>query len=247
MKSLNLFLLFVVTTCVANAQQKITFLAPDAVQITADEYITQPKESPIIILFHQAGWSRGEYLEIAPKLNKLGYNCIAIDQRSGEKIKGINNQTFLDAKSKNKGTTFIDAEIDMNAAIDYVKKTYPKAAKTIVWGSSYSAALALKIAGERNDIDAVMAFAPGEYFKRFGKPEDYITQQAQHIQIPVFITSAKAEKENWWNIFEKIPSKNKHYFLPETDGQHGSRALWEKFPDNKAYWEAVTNFLKTIY
>lgn len=191
------------STLLGVAQKKITFLAPDSVQITADAYINLPEENPIIILFHQAGWSRGEYLEIAPKLNKLGFNCIAIDQRSGEKINDIDNQTFLDASSKNKGTTFIDAEADMNTAIDFVKKTYPKATKIIIWGSSYSAGLALKIAGERNDIQAVLAFAPGEYFKRFNKPEDYVTQKAQHIQIPVFITSAKAEKKNWWSIFEK--------------------------------------------
>lgn len=234
------------TICSLFSQQKITFLAPDSVQITADLYVTLPEDNSIIILFHQAGWSRGEYLEIAPKLNKLGYNCIAIDQRSGEKINDVDNQTYLDASSKNKSTTFIDAEIDMNSTIDFVKNKYPKAKKVIVWGSSYSAALALKIAGERKDIQGVLAFAPGEYFERFNKSKDYVTQQAKHIQIPVFITSAKAEKKNWWAIFEKIPSVNKYYFLPETSGQHGSRALWEKFPEHKAYWDAVTSFLKTI-
>lgn len=246
MKLLLTFTYLSLLTFSLNAQQKITFSAPDSVTITADLYLTNPENSPMIVLFHQAGWSRGEYLEIAPKLNKLGYNCIAIDQRSGEKINEISNITYLDAKVKSKPTTFIDAEIDMNAAIDYVKKTYAKASKLIIWGSSYSAALALKIAGERKDVDAVLAFAPGEYFKRFGKPQDYIAEQAQHIKIPVFITSAKKEKESWWSIFEIIPSKNKQYFLPETEGQHGSRALWEKFPEHKAYWKAVTSFLKSI-
>ena len=34
----------------------------------ADLYIAHDASAPFILLFHQAGWSRGEYLEIAPKL-----------------------------------------------------------------------------------------------------------------------------------------------------------------------------------
>jgi len=39
--------------------------------------------SPSILLCHQAGFNMHEYDEIAPKLNALGFNCIAVDQRSG--------------------------------------------------------------------------------------------------------------------------------------------------------------------
>ena len=36
-----------------------------------------------IVMFHQAGWSRGEYREIAPKLVAKGYRVLAVDQRAG--------------------------------------------------------------------------------------------------------------------------------------------------------------------
>jgi len=243
----NYFLiLFSLITFQAIAQEKVTFNSIDSLEITADLYFTNPKESPIIILFHQAGWSRGEYIEIAPKLNQLGYNCIAIDARSGKEINNVTNQTYLKAIANNKKTTYVDAEQDLNASIDYVKKGYPNATKIIIFGSSYSSALVLKIAGERKDIDAVLSFAPGEYFEGLGKSADYVTQSAIHITIPVFITSAKNEKNNWWGIYEVISSKNKQYFLPTTDGQHGARALWEKFPEHKLYWKAVTKFLSSI-
>ncbi|MBW6483717.1 MAG: lysophospholipase [Vicingaceae bacterium] len=246
MKKAVLILFFISTTFLVIAQQKITFLAPDSVEITADLYVSNPTENSFIILFHQAGWSRGEYLEIAPKLNKLGFNCMAVDQRSGGKINNVINETHQRAEKQKLGTTYIDAEVDINSAIEYVKKQYPKAKKIIIWGSSYSSALVLKIAGDRNDIDAVLSFAPGEYFENLGKPSDYVTQRAKNIKVPVFITSAKNEKPNWWSIFEIIPAKNKQYFLPETDGQHGSRALWEKFPEHQAYWKAVISFLQSI-
>ena len=51
-------------------------------------------DAPLIVLCHQAGGSRGEYREIAPRLNKLGYQCLAIDQRAGGQVKGVVNETY---------------------------------------------------------------------------------------------------------------------------------------------------------
>jgi len=200
---------------------------------------------PFIILFHQAGWSRGEYIEIAPKLNKMGFNCLAVDLRSGGAVNGVKNLTNQNAKDAGKSTSYIDAIPDMLGAIDYAKENYAQG-KLIIWGSSYSSALALKLAGDNPDkIDAVMAFAPGEYFGNRAKSR-YITSSAKNISKPVFITSAKNEKDNWWGIYEAIPTGNKSYYLPQTSGNHGSRALWEKFADSSGYWEAVTKFLNSI-
>jgi len=44
----------------------------DGLKITADLYMkSSDKAQPFIVLCHQAGWSRGEYREIAPKLNAI--------------------------------------------------------------------------------------------------------------------------------------------------------------------------------
>lgn len=229
-----------------NPERKtFTFLASDDLEITADLYAPHPADSPFIILFHQAHWSRREYYEIAPRLNKLGFNCMAIDQRSGKEVLGVYNETFRKAKEKGFGTSYIDAEIDINSAIDFAKNKYPKA-KIIIWGSSYSSALVLKIAGERNDISGVLSFAPGEYFEEYGKPKDYVARSAKKIEIPVFITSMRSEKVFWTDIYDKIPSKNKEFFVPQTEGQHGSRALWERFPEHENYWKAVEIFLSKL-
>ena len=243
----NLFLvLLVIVSFQLSAQEKLSFTAADGLEVTADKYFTNAETAPLIVLFHQAGWSRGEYKEIAPKLNKMGFNCLAIDQRSGGEINGVVNETYKRAVENKLGTAYVDAEVDMVAAIDFAKKNFDKAAKLVVWGSSYSAGLVLKLAGERNDIDAVLAFSPGEYYKKMGKPADWIEQSAKTIEIPVFITSAKLEKKNWWKISEAIPSDQLAFFLPTKLGKHGSRALWEKFADHKEYWTAVTSFLDLI-
>lgn len=238
-----LFILLISLSFNVVAQKKITFKATDGLEITADLYVTNSEDAPFIILFHQARWSRGEYLEIAPKLNALGFNCMAIDQRSGEEVNEVINETHQRAVKKGLGTDYIDALVDMNSAIDYVKKNYAKADKLIIWGSSYSSALVLHIASVRKDIDGALSFAPGEYFEDAGKPKDWLKSGAKNISVPTFITSAKLEKKNWWDIAAEIPEHNRAYFLPTKLGKHGSRALWSKFKDSEEYWKAVKEFL----
>ncbi len=217
----------------------------DKLKITADVYAPHAdKKTPFIVLCHQAGWSRGEYREIAPRLNKMGFNCIAIDQRSGRAVNKVANQTTKRAAAAKKATGFLDAEQDMIATLQHVRQHHASG-KVILWGSSYSSALALRIAGEKPKlVDGVLAFAPGEYFTRFGKSGDWVSQSAKKIRCPAFITSAQNEHKNWKSIYASMRTKSKTMFLPKTKGKHGSSALWMKTPDSKSYWAAVTPFLK---
>ncbi|MFT7484696.1 MAG: dienelactone hydrolase [Candidatus Paceibacteria bacterium] len=229
----------------AGEAKEIEFESADGLLITADLYqVSKDKRTPFIVLFHQAGWSRGEYLEIAPRLNEMGYNCMAVDARSGGTINEVKNATLARAEKKELGTTFVDALPDLVASLEHARKIYAQG-KLIAWGSSYSSALVLKVAGDHTKlVDGVLSFAPGEYFERFGKPSTWIAASAKNIKCPAFITSATKERQNWQPIFDAIPKGKKHFYLPDTAGQHGSRALWEKFDDNGGYWEAVEVFLE---
>lgn len=223
------------------SKESVKIFSSDSLEIIADIYITEKNKLPIILLFHQAGYSRGEYIETAPKLNKLGFTCIAIDQRSGNEINGIVNESFKKAKAKNLPTEYTDAKTDLDAALNYAKQNFPNK-KVILWGSSYSASLVFILATENPEItSAVMAFSPGEYFKYSDKT---IAEYAKNVTCPVFVTSAKNEHKDWNDIFEAIPKGNKTSFLPETKGKHGSQALWEVNSGSKEYWKAVNEFLK---
>lgn len=223
----------------------VAFESEDGLTITADLYRKfDDRSKPLIVLCHQAGWSRGEYREIAPKLNELGFNCLAIDQRSGGAVNNVPNETAKRAKSTGKGTDYMDAEQDMIAALKYARKNYATG-KLLIWGSSYSAALAIRIAGENPGlVDGSLSFAPGEYFVKAGKPADWITSSARKITKPMFVTSAKNEVKNWKSIFDAVDSDDKVMFVPATTGNHGSRALWEQFDDSDEYWTATRAFLK---
>ena len=151
---------------IAAAQQTITFASLDSLPVTADTYLAHDTDAPLIVLFHQAGWSRGEYREIAPKLNQLGFNCLAVDLRSGGGVRGVANQTAAAASDAGYSTTYIDALPDIIAALRYSRSRFnPK--QIIAWGSSYSAALVLKVARDEPAlVDGVLAFAPGDILGR---------------------------------------------------------------------------------
>ena len=232
------------TSIFAQAQPtQVQFMTNDKVPVTADLYTPNPATSPFIILFHQATYSRGEYLEIAPKLNAMGFNCMAVDLRSGEAVNGVENKTWRYVDSLNMPTRYTDAYTDMRAALSYVKRKYP-GAKIILLGSSYSAALAIKLAGDFPEgITAVVAFSPAEYFSKFGWSRDIIQISAAQVKCPVFITSARDEQERWQKIYDAIPSQGKMAFVPQGSGMHGAKALWSDFPESAEYWVALKNFL----
>ena len=245
MKKIAIFLLFFALTLSAGVKKSIVFPSLDGVNITADLYIQNPdKKTPFIVLFHQAGWSRGEYDEIALKLNDLGFNCMAVDLRSGGSVNGVKNLTLQDAVSKGKHTTYIDAIKDIKAALLFARKHFAKG-KLIAWGSSYSASLVIKIVGDdKNLADEVISFSPGEYFTKYDKAPNWIKESAKKLRVPIFITSAKKEKSYWKPIYDAIPSQ-KEFYLPTTKGHHGSRSLWSRYPDSKGYWQAVKGFLRS--
>lgn len=242
MKKLFNLCIFIILISTVNAQKTVYFTTSDGVKITADLYMTANNSAPFILLYHQAGYSRGAYRNIAPKLNELGFNCMAIDQRSGKEVNGVVNETFLAAEKLQKPTEYPDAIADMEAAYQYVKLGI-KPQKIIVWGSSYSAAITFFLASKHySGINAILAFSPGEYFKINGKE---IKSYAARVTCPVFITSAKDEYNQWQNIYKAVKTK-KQYFLPDEKGRHGSKALWQDNSNHEAYWQAVKQFLMKV-
>ena len=224
----------------ASVFKPITFPSGDGLKITADLYGGQLKAgTPIIVAFHQARSSRGEYRTIAPKLVALGYRVLAPDQRSGKIYDGIKNATAARAKAAGKPTKYRDALPDLRATVAYAKTLDPNA-KIILWGSSYSASLVLKLAARPGFAAAVLAFSPGEYFGG-----TWVGDTAGYIKIPVFITSAQGEAKRWKGIFKKIGASSKTGFIPPVKGRHGSSALHPSQGTEAApYWRAIKTFLQ---
>ncbi|MBG6132512.1 pimeloyl-ACP methyl ester carboxylesterase [Aquimarina sp. EL_43] len=219
--------------------ETVQFASKDKVQITADVYKVNNTSTPWIILYHQGSYSRGEYHPIASELNTLGFNCIAIDQRSGNTINGIDNQTRIEASKLDKGTRYYHAYPDMEAGLQYVKDNFnPKT--LLVWGSSYSASLVLILGKEyQTEIDGIIAFSPPalEY------KEIQINEYAKSVKLPTFIAASSSEYEDAKTIYDLIQTSNKKIYAPETGGLHGSKSLWNCSEGNQDYWKELQSFL----
>lgn len=237
MKYIYILLFFALLFIKSQAQQTVTFTSADGLVVTADHYVLST-QSPYIILLHQAGYSRGEYRETAPKFTNLGYNCLAVDLRSGNEVNFITNQTASEAKKLGLATNYIDAIPDIKAAIEFVASRTDK--PIILLGSSYSASLALVEATHNFKIKAVISFSPGEYFD----DSDFVKKSTEKLFVPVLALSSKREYSEMARMLDHLPKNFLTLFQPsQGDGVHGSRSLWDNNPSNQEYWMAIALFL----
>ncbi len=219
--------------------KKINFKSSDGLLITADYYeVKNPKG--FILLCHRSHCNRAEYRETAPKLNDLGYSCLAIDQRSGMKVFGEVNETKVRAKELGLPTGYLDAGIDVESGVDRAYELNNRK-KIIILGSSYSAALALLIAVNSKKLKAVLAFSPDEHLKKIN-----LSGEIENLKIPIFATSAKKEMDRVKNVLRFVDPKYITLFKPETEGFHGSKTLWESVRGYDTYWNALEKFLKAL-
>jgi dienelactone hydrolase len=235
-----LFCFLFILNCNGFCQQKVSFLASDSLKITADLYLNN-YSYPFILLFHQNGYSRGEYLGIADKLLNLDYNCLAVDLRSGGKVNYIKNETAFRAQSNNISYKLIDSQKDVIAAIEYVSKYNNK--PVILFGSSFSASLCM-MAGKNNDrVSAVAAFSPGEYFE----PEISIKEEIRNFDKPLFVSSSENEYPYIMEMLENIPDNIRTVYRHSGDNNaHGAKILWESNKESKECWLELLMFFRKI-
>ncbi len=219
------------------AQKQVSLNAADGLEITADLYEVDPV-CQMVILCHQAGWSRGEYRETAKWLNTKNFNCLAIDQRSGEGVNDVNNETAARAKQQGKGQSYLDAEQDIVAAVHWAQARTGR--RVVLVGSSYSASLVLKIAMDMDEVMGVAAFSPGEYFGaklKLGKAID-------GLATPTFITASKAEMPKAQLLANHVQPRRLTTYVPTEAGFHGSRALWTTNEGHEGYRKAFLEWLE---
>ncbi|MEM8790864.1 MAG: dienelactone hydrolase family protein [Pseudomonadota bacterium] len=213
--------------------ETVGFAAEDGLEITAE--IGGPSSGPVLVLFHMARASRGEYRDIAPRLHEMGYRTLSVDQRSGGSFNGVRNET---AARVGGDPGFLAAIPDLEAAVTYARGKMGAATLGVV-GSSYSASLVLALAGRDPDFaDAVISFSPGEYFP----DRSFVRDATSGISTPVFLTAARSEINQLESIANVIKSEIE-VFRPEGAGRHGATALLTA--DGPEYWTALSAFLVT--
>jgi alpha-beta hydrolase superfamily lysophospholipase len=219
--------------------EALALRANDGVTVHATLYAAV-RPRAVIMLFHQAGSSAAEYATIAPRLAASGYEALAIDQRSGGDLFGPNRTV----RGIGRSTGYAAVEPDLEAALAWAKG---RRLPVIAWGSSYSAALVLRLAARHpGSLAAVLAFSPGEYLDDAGA----VRRAAAGVLAPIFVAAASdpGERRAALAILAAAHSSHEVAYLPASAGVHGSSTLIAaRNPKGAALaWRAVEGFLRRL-
>jgi len=240
MKALVLIASFLIPGLYSSSQQIVNFKAADSIPVTADLYRSGNSGS-FILFFHQEDASRGEFSEIAPKIKNLGYNCLAVDLRYGNKFAYVKNETSEHLKSIGITAKPYDARKDIEAAINYAFSISHK--PVILFGSSYSASLCL-LAGKKNPkVRAIIGFSPGEFFA----PGIMVRDSLGAYDKIVFLASTPEESKYVEELARAIPAVSKTIFTPSNGkGEHGAKSLNKTCSSSNEYWLALSLFFREL-
>jgi alpha-beta hydrolase superfamily lysophospholipase len=211
------------------AQQAMTVTTADGVTVYGELYPQAGERlRGTILLFHQAGSNATEYATIGPELAAMGFDALAIDQRSGGPRTGAPNRT-VDVLGGSTG--YLEALPDLEAALNWARTRGDL--PVILWGSSYSSSLVLVLAGrDAAGVDAVLAFSPGEYLRGVGVADSVTT-----LTVPAYVTSSGSAEEvaAAGAIVAAMPAGIAELVTPDV-GVHGSSTLIPSM--NPGGWEA---------
>lgn len=220
--------------------QTVEFTASDGLQITADEYIVNPG-NPYVILLHEQGSSRGEFNTIARRLCKLDFNCLAVDLRNGGSDNFVSNETAKQLRDNQFDPGPNGIEQDVQASIAYARERSDL--PVILFGSGANGSLSLKMAVSNNNVRAVVALSPGEYFM----PDIKIQDAIPDLKKPVFITCSKAELPYVSDLASGIDKEYITLFDPDQGaGARGTGSLSVDYEYNTEYWIALILFFKEL-
>lgn len=218
----------------------VTYKSSDSLLITADQYISSVF-NPYIILLHEQNSSRGEFEDIARRLCKMDYNCLAVDLRNGGTANFTSNETVKRCQESKCSTHYTDVENDILASISFIRGVSPH--PVVLLGSGINGSLSLKLAKSENYIRAVVALSPGEYFL----PDLSIQDTISGLLKPVFIASSQAEVPYMEDLVSGIGEEYKTVFQPQLGaGARGTTSLVSSYADNSEYWLALLLFFKDL-
>lgn len=237
-----LFALLLAGSASTGAAEPVTLVAADGVKVFGTLWRAAGEKPPLVLAFHQAGSSAGEYEPIAPRLVAAGYTVLAIDQRSGDAMYGPNRT----ARAFGREASYDEALPDLEAALAW-GRAEAKGAPVVVVGSSYSAALVFVLAAAHpGDIAALVAFSPDEYL---AKPHE-VARAAAKVSMPVWIdqASSAAEIGRAAAILKAVKSADKTQLVGKGTSIHGASTLRsDKNPSGaEAQWTALLAFLGRV-
>lgn len=200
----------------ALAGEPLTLRASDGVAVYGTLSRAQPRSRSIALLFHQAHANRHEYDSVVPVLQKLGFDTLAIDQRSGGDLFGGHNETVAKLGAS---ADYLAALPDLEAALAWACAQHY--ARIVAVGSSYSSSLVIVLAATHPQrLSAIASFSPGEYFG----DKNQIKHAAAKVTLPFYITTDPNEASDVAEVLRDAHGANIVRYQPRI-GVHGASTL----------------------
>jgi dienelactone hydrolase len=223
----------------ALAGEPLTLRASDGVAVYGTLSQAQQHGRSIALLFHQAHANRHEYDSVVPALQKLGFDTLAIDQRSGGDLFGGHNETVAKLGAS---ADYMAPLPDLKAALAWARAQHY--ARIVAVGSSYSSSLVIVLAAEHpQGLSAIASFSPGEYFD----DKNQIKQAAAKVALPFYITTDPKEAGDVAEVLRDSHGANIVHYQPKV-GVHGASTLVPS--RNPGGWQAnlasFTAFLRGL-
>ena len=224
------------------AQQDVTFSASDGGRVHGSWFSGTREAVAVVVAFHQGGASgEGEYGPIVPRLNEAGYDVLVVDQRAGGDRFGGTNRTVL---ARGRSADYCEAAADLDGALAHAREERPDL-PIILWGSSYSGALVLRLAATGPDgVAGVLAFSPAS-----GGPMTECRGEdvSGGISVPVLALRPRSELdiESAARQFAVLRGQGHRTFVADP-GTHGSSMLVEDRVGGPvdASWDVVLQFIR---
>lgn len=211
-------------------------IAQDKTRVYSSHVSAMNNNDKVVLMFHTAGSNRMEYEPVLGAVHIAGFDTLTVDQRSGGNDWDFENATV---KKLGESTEYSQAYPDLEAALTWAKRKNYKT--VIVLGSSYSASLAIVLASKHgNDISAVAAYSPGEYFA----DKNWIKTAVSNLKVPLYITTPESEKDKVDEVLKWKKGQDITRYRP-SNAVHGASMLRpDKNPEGyKANTDDLVKFL----
>lgn len=220
--------------------QKVFFKTSDNIQITSN-YLPIDRTkfgNPLgwIIFVHMMPATKESWAKLALKFQDLGYESLAIDLRGhGESQGGPNGfKTFSDIDHQK-------SNLDVEAAVGYLKTKGAKPEKIAFIGASIGANLALQYISNHPEFKISVLLSPGLDYR--GIKTEQAAKELQSDQ-KVFLIGSKDDNSNYAEIkqiFNDLSGGVKKEMQIFDTGGHGTDIL-NNHPELK---EVIVNFMKS--
>ena len=212
---------------IADTPQTVTVDSPDGVKLVGSFYEADKPMTPALLLLHQWQSDRHSYDDFAKKMQRAGFNVLAIDGRGfGESTKKADGSAVSAGRMNTDVLAMID---DVGAAFDFLAKNKMVDPKRIgIVGASYGSSLALIYAANKPEVAALALLSPGLNY--FGNMQTAPAMKKCGKR-PVYMVAADDDKESTEAVKSLGPAENSPERVKKTyvTGGHGT-ALFRSQP-----------------